>query len=159
MKRGVYLIVPLLALAVTAAACGDGNGAGEKPEASVTAEATSAPETTVTPDGETTPGEPATVGPSSRITPIPGARLAVLSDDAAAFLRQFGENIPGAVDCASYDEDTGLVDCTDVGRGTFQLDPPVPVEVEECGVVILNDEVVWVSCNTELSVFIYEVAE
>lgn len=156
MRRSVYFIVPLLALAALAAAC-DGNGGGEQPEASVTAEATSAPEATVTPSEEVTPGPISTFTPSAGVSPIPGARSAVLLEDAGAFFLQFGDKVPTATMCGSYDPDTGLVDCQGEGRGTFQLDPPVPAEVRECRVGVLEDEVVYVSCIAELAAYIYEV--
>ena len=158
MKRSFYLIVPFLVIVALAAACGDGDDDGEQPQATVTAEATTTPGATVTPADEVTPGATPTITPSAGVSPIPGAHPAVLlgPDDVGAFLLKFGEEIPTAVTCASYDADTGLVDCTDAGRGTFQLDPPVPAEVNECRVGILNDEVVWVSCITELAAFIYD---
>lgn len=156
MKRSLYLIVPFLVILAMAAACRDGDDSDEQPEASVTAEATSAPETTVTPREEVTPGPISTFTPSAGVSPIPGARPAVLLEDAGGFFLQFGNQVPTAVICGSYDLDTGLVDCTDAGRGTFQLEPPVPAEVSECRVGILDDEVVWVSCLTELAAFIYD---
>lgn len=155
MKRSIYFIVPLLALAALAAAC-DGNGGGEQPEASVTAEATVTPAEEVTPGGEVTPGATLTLTPSAGVSPIPGARPAVLLQDAGAFFLQFGNQVPTALICDSYDADTGLVDCKGEGRGTFQLDPPVPAEVNECRVGILDDKVVWVSCITDLAAFIYD---
>jgi hypothetical protein len=158
MKRSVYFVVPLLVLAALAAAC-DGNGGGEQPEAGVTAEATSSPGTAVTPAEEVTPGATSTFTPSAGVSPIPGARLATLSENVAAYLSQFGDDIPTAVICGSYDADTGLVDCKGEGRGTFQLDPPVPAEVKECRVGILEDKVVYVSCIAELAAYIYEIGE
>lgn len=156
MKRSLYLTAPLLALAVMAAACGGGDGG--QPDATNTPETTATPAADVTPGVEVTPGAVATFTPSAGVSPIPGARPAVLllPEEIVPFLDALGE-VPTVVACGSYDADTGLVDCTEVGHGTFQLDPLVPAEVKECRVATLNDKVVFVSCVAELAAFIYKI--
>lgn len=156
MRRSLYFVVLLLALAAMAVACG--GGGGEESEVSPTAEATGTPEAEMTPEAEPTPGVTATVRPSPAITVVPGARLAVMPLDVQAFLAQFVDNIPSAASC-DYDDEMALVDCTEAGHDKFQVVPPLPDTVIQCTAGVLDDEVVWVTCVTELSVFYYEVVE
>lgn len=142
MKRSLYLVVPLLALTAMALACGGGGDGEERPGASVTPEVTAA------------------VEPTYIFTPIPGTRLAVVPGDLEGFLSQFGEDIPTAVSC-DYEEEMAVMNCTGAGFGKFQLVPPVLHTDVECGVRILEDEPVYVSCNSEDPLFgiIYQVVE
>jgi len=147
MRRSLCVVLPALALVAMALACGGSGSGGEGSEVTPTAEATGTAEATETPGVDLPPGT----------TPVPGATPAVMPEDTQAFLAQFVDDVPTHVDC-DYDDETGLADCTDAGRGNFQLAPWAPDTVVSCTAGILDDEVVWIRCLTDLSVFFYEVA-
>ena len=150
MRRSLYVVLPALALIVIALACGGSGSGGDESEGTPTAEATGtagAPEATETPGVDLPPGT----------TPVPGATPAVMPEDVQAFLAQFVDDVPTHVDC-EYDDETGLADCTEAGHGKFQLAPWAPDTVVSCTAGILDDEVVWIRCLTDLSIFFYQVA-
>ena len=147
MRRSLYVVLPSLALVAMALACGGSGSGGEGSEVTPAADATGTAEVTDTPGVDLPPGT----------TPVPGARPAVMPDDVQAFLAQFVDDVPTHVDC-DYDGETGLADCTEAGHGKFQLAPWPPDTVVSCTAGILDDEVVWIRCLTDLSIFFYEVA-
>lgn len=151
MRRGLHVILPLLALVAVAVACGDGDSGDNKSDVSPISEATA--EGTVTPGLEIPPD----VTPTVVVTAVPGTQLAIAPQNVETFLTQFVDTVPTPVDC-DYDAETALVDCTEAEAGTFQLSPQAPESVLSCAAGVLDNKVVWIRCITDLSILFYEVA-
>jgi hypothetical protein len=90
----------------------------------------------------------------------PDALRAVLVENILEFLTRIGDAIATAKPC-DYDEATGLVDCTEAGLEAIVLDPPVSGTGVECRAILVNDDLIGVSCNSQEPAFasIYEIAE
>lgn len=159
MRRGLHVILPLLALVAVAVACGDGDSGDNKSDVSPTAEVTATTEVTVTPDVAETPITeiPPDVTPTVVVTAVPGTQLAIAPQNVQTFLSQFVDTVPTPVDC-DYDAETALVDCTEAEAGKFQLSPQAPESVLSCAAGVLDNKVVWIRCITDLSILFYEVA-
>jgi hypothetical protein len=141
------VLIPILGLALVAAACGDG-GSGPAPSpsptgsptgeaASSTAAIDETPPTEVTPsvDGET-PDIEETPGTTSSPTPAGTPALAPgnLEFDIASEL----------VDCV-FDAETSFTDCGD--EGTFTIDPPLSGAYTACDLYMLQDQPVMLICS------------
>ena len=159
MQRNPYLIGLLLVVVAIASACGgDGDGGGQPAATPTAAEVT--PTATASPTAEATPAATPTDALAPTVTAPPGVRRAVPLVSASAFVEQFAGRNPTGEKCG-YDEDTGLLNCTDSGVGMVQLDPPVRGTGVECEAVILDGELIGIICSSTEPLFavIYQLAE
>ena len=167
----VVVLVGLSLIAGVACDGGDGGAGGRTstPEGTATPEGspTPTPEGTATPEGsptadaspEATEPSATTPPPSRTVTPPAGVRLAVVPENYYEFLVRLGAQ--QSYRTCSYDESSGLVDCTRLGLGQFQLDPPTEGSGVHCGAAEREGEVLAIECTTQdpVSATLYEVLE
>lgn len=142
------VLIPILGLALVAAACGDG-GSGPAPSPGPTGEAASStaaidetPPTELTQSvDEETPDTEAPPGTTSSPTPAGTPALAPgnLQFDIASEL----------ADCA-FDAETSVADCGD--EGTFTIDPPLSGAYTACDLFVVEDQPVMLICSGEENV-------
>lgn len=147
MRPGFVLGATLVVLAlVVAAACNDDGDDGQ-------------------PSGSPQPSPAATASPAATpgLTPAPtvppGTREAVPPDNIAEFLQGF-EGLELTLENCLYDEESGLMNCSEVDLGFVQLEPPVPGSDVECRALLAEGELVGVSCTSQDPYFasMYELA-
>ena len=174
MRRLPPLVVSLVGLLLIAGLACDGSNGGAggptpegtiaSPEATVASpEATVAsPEASPSPDASPEATEPPapTPQPSVTVTPPSGVRLAVLPENYFEFLNRLGGSQQSFEPCA-YEKSSGLVDCTALGLGQIQLDPPMSGSGVECSVLEREGKLVAILCRSEepVSATFYEVME
>lgn len=160
MRRLPVLVVSLVGLLLIAGLACDGSDDGPDGP-TLTPEQTAPAEASPSPDASPQATEAPTAAPPPilTVTPPPGARLAIPPQNYFDFLVRLGSQ-QSFRNC-SYDESSGLVDCTSLELGQIQLDPPVKGSGVLCGVAEREGELFAIQCISEepAQATLYEVVE
>lgn len=92
--------------------------------------------------------------PSPNPEPTALATTVVRVADVGEFLAQYQDVVLSKEQCA-YHPEPNLVDCGD--EGLYGLDQPLPGDVGDCGVLMVEGEPIAISCDTRVTAVYYEI--